>query len=1220
MHRGTMRVALLALLFVASPLLAGAQITTGTVTGSVRDGQGGVIPGATVVLVSDSRGTRVAETVTSTSGDFVFPNVPGDTYVLQVTLEGFKTLRRGDISVSPGDRVVVPALTVEVGGLDETIEVRAEAPLIQAQSGERSFTVTTDAVQNLPVSTNRNFANLTALTPGVSGTNRLGGGGQNNIMMDGVSTMDTGNNGQMLQMNVEAIAEVKVLTSGYQAEYGRSSGLQISAVTKSGTNRYRGSVYDVIRNSDWNSNSWVNQMNGDPKPTAKEQDWGYSIGGPIGRPGGNNKLFFFYSHEYRPRTSGGEINRFRVPTLLERQGDFSQSRDNNGNLFNRIRDYTTGLPCTATNAAGCFQAGGVLGRIPAQRLYQTGLNVLKMWPAPNAEGINYNFEVARPIVDNLTQQPAIRIDYQPSSAWRFTSKYAGQRQRVFLNPAGVGSAAIPGFNDTLNKHPFIHAFSTTANYNINSTTFVEATYGWTQNRLAGGGSQLIMTEASNRNNIGLGQFPLLFPDAGEVDPRYYAYGTLEDYATPYFVNGEILLPPSFNWGNRIANAPPNLGFVGFLNINRTQDVSVSLTKVMGRHTAKAGFYLNHSYKAQNLGAGGGVSFTGLVNFGNDTSNPLDSGFGYANAALGIFSSYAQQSKFVEGSYIYNNVEGYIQDNWKVSQKLTLDYGLRFTHQQPQYDQFGQGSNFFPERWDPAHAPLLYVAGCPGNTTPCATSARQARNPATGQLLGANSAFAIGQLVPNSGDPLNGVVQAGQGIAQGNYEWPALAVAPRAGFAYDISGAQRLIIRGGAGLFFDRPNGNSVFAQVGNPPFSTATTVRYAQLQNLGSAGLTTSGPPRLVIFKYDSKLPSSLQWNAGVQMTLPWSSTLDMSYVGQHGYNLLQNVDINAADFGVGYLAQNQDPTLQASTVPGARSLSPDLLRSYRGYGEILQNWGIGSSTFHSIQTSANRRFRNGVQFGVNYTLGLSDRGNAGVPVRLQHNADGSFGIRDDQAEADELLGMQNLRRHTFKANFVWDMPNLPADSLGSRIAGFALNDWQLSGIYTAGSGSRYDVSYSYQSNGSNVNLTGSPNYGARVRILDETGRGCSGNQYAQFTTNAFAGPLPGSVGLESGRNYLVGCPDNILDLAVARNIRLGGSRQIQLRVDIFNALDTVIYSGRVTQLQLNSPTDPTVRNAQFLANGEINPARLTPRTAGFGAATGAQGLRSIQLQLRLQF
>ena len=179
-----------------------------------------------------------------------------------------------------------------------------------------------------------------------------------------------------------------MLTSGYQAEYGRSAGLQVTGVTKSGSNRFRGSVYDIRRDSDWNSTSWTDIRNGDPKPLSKQQDWGYTIGGPIGKPGGRNSWFFFYGHEFRPRETGGAINRFRVPTLLERQGDFSQTTDNNGALFNLVRDASTGLPCTAANTNGCFQGGGVLGRIPQNRLYGLGLNVLKQWPVPNTTGLN----------------------------------------------------------------------------------------------------------------------------------------------------------------------------------------------------------------------------------------------------------------------------------------------------------------------------------------------------------------------------------------------------------------------------------------------------------------------------------------------------------------------------------------------------------------------------------------------------------------------------------------------------------------------------------------------------------------------------------------------------------------------------------------------------------------------------------------------------------------
>ena len=201
------------------------------------------------------------------------------------------------------------------------MEVKGEAPVIQAASGERSFTIPTESVQNLPLA-NRSFTALAQLAPGVTGTAALGtrANMSTNFTMDGISTMDTGSNTVMLQMNTESIAEVKLLVSGYQAEYGRSSGLQVMAVTKSGTNRFRGSVYDVERNSDWDANSKTNNLNGLPKTVSKQKDWGYSIGGPIGKPGGNNKLFFFNSVEFRPRTGGNDQQTFRVPTALERAG------------------------------------------------------------------------------------------------------------------------------------------------------------------------------------------------------------------------------------------------------------------------------------------------------------------------------------------------------------------------------------------------------------------------------------------------------------------------------------------------------------------------------------------------------------------------------------------------------------------------------------------------------------------------------------------------------------------------------------------------------------------------------------------------------------------------------------------------------------------------------------------------------------------------------------
>ncbi len=604
---------LVALLFNAPP--ATAQITTGTILGNVKDSTGGVVPGATVVLVSESRGTKSVPAVTNASGDYVFPNTTPDVYTVEVTMDGFKAVRRPGIRASGGDRVTVPALTLEPGGAEETVNVTSEAPLIQASSGERSFAVSTAQIENLPVAHLSGFTAFTSLTPGViaggasAGGTRLGGVGQNNIMMDGISAMDTGNNGVMLNMNVESIAEVKVLTQGYQAEYGRSSGIQITAVTKSGTNRFRGSAYDYKINSDWNENSWVNQKNGDPKPINKRDIYGYSLGGPIGKPGGNNKLFFYYSHEYRPTNAainGGNPIRLRVPTALERAGDFSQTLDNNGALFNVIRDHQTGLTCSATSTAGCFQDGGVLGRIPASRLYNTGIAILNRYPLPNiqqASGTNYNYQVNPPAVENLNQQPAIRLDYQLSQKLRVTGKYSGERARRLTTPG-----LIEGFTDVFNPNPFITNYAVTVNYAISPTTFMEGTYGFIRNELVGGNEGGVLVNDSSNRLTSLPDFPMLFPDAGKVDPKYYANEVLNDVNPPWWDGSSINLPPVFAWGNRIGAAPPNQRYPGWLNINRTQDMAISVTKIAGRHTFKGGFYNNHSYKAQNVDAGGGLRF------------------------------------------------------------------------------------------------------------------------------------------------------------------------------------------------------------------------------------------------------------------------------------------------------------------------------------------------------------------------------------------------------------------------------------------------------------------------------------------------------------------------------------------------------------------------------------------------------------------------------------
>ena len=385
--------------------------------------------------------------------------------------------------------------------------------------------------------------------------------------------------------------------------------------------------------------------------------------------------------------------------------------------------------------------------------------------------------------------------------------------------------------------------------------------------------------------------------------------------------------------------------------------------------------------------------------------------------------------------------------------------------------------------------------------------------------------------------------------------------------------------------------------------------------------------PALVIFQYDAQIPASWQWQGGVQMALPWATSLDVSYVGNRGVNRLGSfqggttVNLNAVDFGAAYLPQNQDPTLGSSAVPGAAAYTQNLLRPYRGLSNINQNTTDFWDLYHSLQVSLNRRFRDGFSFGANYTYGISFTGNTGLQKRLQHAADGTFSLRADQAAYEQMNKYLDRRPHYLKANAVWDLPNVEANGSGFvRAMGHVINDWQVAGVLTAGSGTTYDLSYTYQNNGANVNLTGSPDYGARVVYIGDPGSGCTDNQFAQFNTAAVTGPTYGSLGMESSRNILRGCPNKTVDLAVMREIRLGRAQTLEFRLDVFNAFNTVVITGRQNQVQYNSPTDLTIRNSQTLANGSIDPARSTPRTAGFGAANAAQAMRNVQLQVRLRF
>src|SRR5262245_26916996 len=1173
-------------LALAMATVVAAQTTSGSIAGNITDPNQAAVSNATVKISDESKSFTLSAT-TDVEGRFVFPQVPPGTYKLSVEASGFKKLERTGILLVANDKLTLGDIIVQVGATSETVTVTAEATLVQAESAERSYAVQGEVVRNIAVN-GRNFAALASIAAGLVTTTNNGTAGDitnisanglrtsaNNLQIDGVATVDTGNNGQMVQVTLDAIAEFKVLTSDYQAEYGRSAGAQISAVTRSGTRDFHGSFYAFRRHDGMNANTWINNRNSTTtsqvnKPRLDQRDIGYTIGGPVWIPKlfneNKDKVFFFFNQERQKRlTPPAGPTRVTVPTLLERAGDFSKSVDNQGNPFPYIWDpdkKAKGIPCSASNTSGCFQdENGVVGRIPLGSLYQPGLNILKIYPLPNASGKDFNYITEEP-TSAPQRQDLIRGDWNITNNWRANGKFLYYKNSP-VQPYGsfVLGTNLPDYATRFPNNRY--GVTGTVTGSLNPTTVLEVTFGQSHNFI----DILPNNPKFNRKDLNLTGIPLLYNDAVQLN-----------------------LPAQFVFnGGRISNGP-NIGSnnAPFHNFNTTRDWAASLSKIRGAHNFKFGFFWQNSFKPQSSFANN----NGVYNFVNEGSNPLDTGFGFANAAIGVYNTFTQASGYFTGQYRYNNVEWYAQDNWKLTDRVTLDYGMRFYWIQQQFDESSQTANFLPDQYRAADAPRLYR---PGKD---ATGARVGKDPVTGQIVAATY---IGRIVPNTGKLTNGVLQAGKGIEQGLYRTRGVHIAPRFGFAYDVFGGQRMVVRSEAGVFYDRPRGNTVFDLVQNPPTTIQQTLFFRKISEVGT-GQVLLAPPSLVAIDREGKIPTTYAYNLGAQYKLPFESVLDLSYVGTSGQHLLQRRSINAPSYGAAYLAQNQDPTAPASaTVPGARALPVDLLRPYQGFGQIQYIEPSTSSNYHSLQASLNRRFSRGLLMGVNYTwskaLGTQSNDLPGITgVGAPH-------ILDNRRANYGPLDFD--RRNNFSVNWVYELPK----ATGRRALGYALNDWQLSGIYRYGTGQPYNLGINV-SGISAYTLTGTQNVeSARIVMLKDPGSGHSSDPYHMFDATAFALPTPGSTSFESGRNFLYRSPINSLDLSLAKRFRFKERAELRFQIDAFNAFNHTQFNN--VGLTFNGALGATTPT-NLAAEGS-NPT-------GFGGVSTVRPPRNLQLSARLQF
>ena len=1154
-----------------------AQGLTGQISGLVTDSSGGVLPGATVTVKNAGTNTT-RETITGPDGAFVFPDLLAGTYDIKVSIAGFKAYEQQGIVLGATERVALRAIALEVGQLSEQVTVTSEATLVQTSNAARSALIEREKMEDIALK-GRDFAGLLKTLPGVIDTSAreapgwgsmqnlsINGRGSFNFSYDGVTNKDTGSNsGNYAAPALDSISEVRVQTSNFQAEYGRSSGATIIVVTRSGTKDFHGSAAFYKRDDAWNGNEFSRRQQCNLGQTAQCEpplytfdNTAWTLGGPVLIPGtgfnkNRNRLFFFWSQDILSRTDPGSLNQRRMPTPLERQGNFSQTFDGQGRLVN-IRDPLLSGTCnTVTGGPACFP-GNI---IPGNRINPLAQALLNLFPLPNAEdptgARQYNY-VFQTVQDWPRNDQVLRLDWNIAPN---TTAYArvqfGYEKRAggvsFLGSTGAGWPQQPSKYeiDTLSYvNTLLHTF--------NQTTFGEVTVGVNWSHQYTSALDAAARDVNDRTKVlpGLRQF---FPQA----------------------NPDNLLPQaSFGGGlpGTIAsfNVEPRWPFFGF---NTLWNFSGNLTKIKGAHNIKTGLFVEHTTRPAQRSS----TFNGSLSFNADSSNPLNTNVGFANALLGAVTQYQESDGHPSAHGQFMNTEFYVQDNWRLGRNFTIDGGVRFYYITPTQSEGDQVAVFDPASFDPAQAPLLY-------TPTTVAGARRALNPLTGEVL---PAIYIGRLVPNSGNFINGM-RVFDGTPQ---QTSPFKIAPRIGFAWDVTGDGRTAVRAGAGVFYDRYSDDNILDLIELPPVLNTYTTNYTTLTDLLNSPLTAT--PTAVRLIDDFKPPVVYNWSMGVQRDIGFQLVGDMAYVGNTARNNLITSQINGRPYGYAYQPSSLDPTNLSGGRP--QPLLDDLLRPYRGYGAITRREFSGYSNYHSLQFAVNRRrSSDGLAFGAAYTYELVNKSLGTIDPF----------VADNRARNYTSSGR---RPHNLVINYSYEIPNL-SRRWNNVVTKAIFDNWQISGVTALISGTRQGFSYGYNnvptgvfSGTGGITTTAANAAPSRPDILCDPYLPSSERTFdRQFKTECI-GPPSDPLRLGNARGDEYGGPGYMnWDISFFKHVPMGGTRRLQLRVELYNAFNADQWTATDTSASFNFQT------------GEQT-------DTNFGRLTGATlSARRIQLAARFTF
>lgn len=1169
------------------PLATRAQ-DTGYISGTVVDKSGAAVAGAEIVL-TNAGGSLTRNTTSNTEGAYVISGLPGDTYDLRVTAKGFQTYQAKGIKLDVAEKARID-ITLTVGAVNEEVVVTGESVAqVETQSAALSSTITGKQVQQLELN-GRQFTHLAALSPGVidqtkgaTGTDdgvvgvtniqfSINGGRYeyNNWELDGGDNMDNGSNATLnVYPNLEAIAEFKVLSSNYGAQYGRNGSGTVEVETKSGGSSFHGSAFYYNRNEFFKARSWEEGADPTaPKAPYKKHDFGYTIGGPVYIPNHYNankkKTFFFFSQEWRRENVSTTILQ-NVPSDAERGGNFGDlCPDPTGSMA----DCPTGPGVSATHTVTPTPVGTALLAI-----------------IPQANTTNGGFPAVTETVSSKTswREQLIRLDHNLNDNNRLTFRYIHDSwQTVWPNALWGNGTSFQ--NITTNFVGPGTSFVARLNSNLSPTLLNEFVASYT-------GDHIFLTTGGP---VGI--------------PSGFAMGSI-------FNNGFGGKLPAISVGSNNAYGgtfTSDTGYFPWHNANPTYTYRDNMTKILGNHTLTFGAYAVFAQKNE----ANSPYIQGILTF--DTSaSAVTSGNAFADLLLGNIASYQQTTRETQYYNRYKIVEPYFQDDWRLTKRFTLNLGLRLSMFGTYRERYKQAFNFNPDAFVAANEPGF-------NSDGSLNTGAGSGNPLNGfiQCGGKGGSF---PLVPGSPFP---TVNIGSSSNAGCLSGHLFNPAPRIGFAYDPKGDGRSSIRGGYGIFFEHTNGNEGNSESleGSPPLVlTATQSNVIGYQNIGAGGGAIPFFPLSVLSIPNKAIwPYIQQWNLSVQRELPGHFVFSAAYVGSKGTHLtlLNNGNQLCALTGGGpcgagvanpYTAGEPivtagDPNgtgLPVNTVCPASDLTGGSVNGAPVSGQVALNLAVACGTvtsnasvrtafpgFNNINTLrdvANSIYHS-LQMGLQRTLGdltLS------VAYTYSHSIDDSSD-RSDTAFVNAYDIAANRAssnfdlRHNASISYVYALPFFRGNT------GFThsvLGGWEVSGITVAQTGLPFSVTNGVSNFGDNAGVANGVGTGSRPDQVSNPHSGFTSNQDPSnrgplgFNPAAFTFPTGLTFG-NVGRNTLY-LPGRInFDFGVFKRFSINEKSGFEFRWETFNLFNHTQYDGIDSSFgpstfgHFNSTHDP--RRMQF--------------------------------------